>query len=322
MPAPSKKTLTKPPRRVFQTFMDFPLSTDMDAFDADIAIMGIPHGDPYNIDEVTNDQTNAPTAIRQASDQLIMGSKHWDFDIDSTLLNGRDIKVVDVGDVRADARELSHHYQRAEEAARKVFSTGASLITFGGDHGVPIPVMRALDVLGETITLVQIDAHIDWRNDVNGVEEGYSSPIRRASEMGHIDQIYQLGIRASGSAREEEVKAARAYGSNIITAYDIHDNGMQSVLDRIPDGGHYYLTIDLDGMDPAIAPAVMARTPGGLWFHQARTLIHGLIGKGRLVGMDLNEIAPKYDLGDVTAITAGRMAGNFIGKTVQAGYYD
>ena len=313
---------TQPPRRTFQTFLDFPLCDDLDALDAHVAILGIPHGDPYNIDEVTNDQTNAPTAIRRESESILEGLDHYDFDIGGTLFDGKDIRVVDAGDIVGDAQELNLHYPRAEAAVRKILDAKALPIVFGGDHGVPIPVMRALETIGETITLVQVDAHIDWRDEVNGVREGYSSPIRRASEMDHIGDIYQLGIRSSGSARTEEVKAALAYGSNIITAYDIHENGMAAILDRIPDGGHYYLTVDLDGLDPSVAPGVMARTPGGLLYHHMRTLVQGLVGKGRLVGMDLNEIAPKYDLGGVTCGVAGRMALMCIGATVRAGYFD
>jgi len=313
---------TQPPRRTYQTFMDFPLCDDLESLDAHVAVLGIPYGDPYNIDEVTNDQTNAPTAIRRESEDILIGLDHYDFDIGGTLFDGKDIKVVDVGDVAADPNDLSLHYPRAESTVRKIIGAGALPIVFGGDHGVPIPVMRALESIGETITLVQVDAHLDWRDDVNGVREGYSSPIRRASEMDHIRDIYQLGIRSSGSARTEEVEAALAYGSNIVTAYDIHDNGMKSVLDRIPDGGHYYLTVDLDGLDPSIAPGVMARTPGGLLYHHMRTLIQGLVNKGRLVGMDLNEIAPKYDLGGVTCGVAGRMAMMYIGAAVRAGYFN
>ena len=312
--------LTVPPRRVFQTFMDFPLETDLDALDAHVAIMGIPYSDPYTIDEVTNDQTHAPTAIRRASQRLSQGLRQYDFDIGGTLFDGKDVKVVDIGDTPGKARDLDYHYRVAEEAARKVFAKGARLIT-GGDHGIPIPVMRALD-LKEDVTLVHIDAHMDWRDEVNGAREGYSSPIRRASEMEHFNQIFQIGIRSQGSARTEEVEAALAYGAHIITAYEVHDSGMQSVLDRIPDGGTYYLTMDADGMDPSVAPAVMALVPGGLLYPQVRTLIHGLINKGELIGMDINEIAPRYDQNQITCVLAGRFIINYIGAAVRAGYFD
>jgi agmatinase len=104
--------------------------------------------------------------------------------------------------------------------------------------------------------------HLDWRDEVNGVRDGLLSPIRRGSEMEHIGDIFQIGMRAQGSARQEEVDATRAYGSHIIDAYELHDIGMDAVLARVPNGGRYYLTIDADGMDPAEMPAVYGPAPG------------------------------------------------------------
>jgi agmatinase len=193
-------------------------------------------------------------------------------------------------------------------------------IILGGDHGIPIPVLRAFEGRGP-ITLVQIDQHIDWRDEVNGVREGLSSPIRRASEMPHIGEIFQIGLRATGSARTEEVEAARAYGAHLITAYELHDVGMDAILARIPDRGRYYITVDMDGIDPSIAPAVAAPCPGGVTFVQARKLIHGLVKKGRVVGMDVVEITPATDVNQITCITAGRLIVNLIGMAVRAGYF-
>jgi len=169
---------------------------------------------------------------------------------------------------------------------------------------------------------VQIDQHIDWRDEVNGVREGLSSPIRRASEMPHIDQIFQIGLRSTGSARTEEVEAAQAYGAHLITAHDLRDVGMDAILARIPDNGRYYITVDMDGMDPSIAPGVAALAPGGVTFSQARKLIHGLVKKGRVVGMDVVEITPATDVNDITCITAGRLIVNLIGAAVRAGYFN
>jgi agmatinase len=218
----------------------------------------------------------------------------------------------------ADHKE---HYRRAEQAARKILGANTTLITLGGDHGIPIPVMRALEVHDAPITLVHVDAHLDWRHEVNGETQGYSSPIRRASEMPWIDKIVQIGMRGIGSARTGEVDDARAYGADIISAYELHELGMDAVVDRIPDSGAYYLTIDADGIDPTIMPAVVAPTPGGLTWLQIRKLIHGLVNKGRVLGMDLVEIAPAHDIGNITMVHAERLICNFIGASVRAGYY-
>ena len=314
-------SLTQAPGKPPATFLNYPLELDLDNLQADIAILGIPYGLPYRPDEMANDQSRAPDAIRQLSHHPAYTRNHYDWDLGGPLLDDRDIKVVDCGNVTAKLSDLQEHYRRAESAARKIFDSGATLITLGGDHGIPIPVMRALE-RDQTITLVHVDAHLDWRHDVNGVTEGYSSPIRRASEMDWFGPIVQIGIRGIGSARTAEVEDARGYGADIITAYEMHDMGMRAVLDRIPDGGPYYLTIDADGLDPTIMPAVMARVPGGLNWVQTWQLIHGLVKKGRVLGMDLVEIAPTHDLDGMTLVHADRLICNFIGATVRADYYN
>ncbi len=311
---------TVAPRRSPHTFMGFPLCSDLDTLDADVAILGVPYGDPYSMDEVTNDQTNAPTAVRLESGRLSLGLDHWDFDVGGTLFDGHAVRVVDCGDVPGDPSDIKAHYRRAEQAVRTILERGARPVVIGGDHGVPIPVFRAFAGRGP-LTLVHIDAHIDWRDDVNGVREGYSSPIRRASELPHFDGIFQIGMRAQGSARATEVDDALAYGAEIITAYEVHDHGMSSVLERIPSGQRYYLTIDADGLDPTVMPAVAAPAPGGLLFHQVRALIHGLISKGELMGMDIVEITPKRDVNGISSLTAGQLILNFIGAGARAGYF-
>jgi agmatinase len=97
---------------------------------------------------------------------------------------------------------------------------------------------------------------------------------------------------------------------------------MDAVLDRIPDGGQYYITIDADGLDPSVMPAVEGPAPGGLTFHQVRKLIHGLVRKGRVVGMDIVEITPSIDVNMISCITAGRLIVNLIGAAVRANYFD
>lgn len=312
--------LTIAPRGESITFMGFPHATDLDGLDAHVAIIGMPYGDPYSMEEVDNDQSNAPTAVRRASRRLSQNLDRWDFDIGGTVFDGRSITVVDVGDVRADPRDLGAHYRWAEEAIRKILHAGAFPIAIGGDHGVPIPIFRALSEHGP-VTLVHLDAHLDWRDEVNGAREGYSSTIRRASEMPHIAEIFQIGIRGQGSARAEEVEAARRCGAHIITAEELEDHGMKAILARLPDGKRYYLSVDADGLDPAVMPAVGAPQPGGVTYRQTIDLIKGLTSKGRLVGMDIVEIMPARDVNDITSLTAGHIILNVIGAAVRAGYF-
>ena len=313
--------LTTAPKHGHATFLFSKLATDLDKLEADIAFLGIPFGSAYSVAEISNDQSTMPTAMRQASDRMVRSLERYDFDLGGPLYDGRNIRTVDCGDVRTDILDLKSHVGRAEQAVRKILKAGALPIVLGGDHAIPIPVLRAFEGRGP-ITLIHIDQHLDWRDDFNGVSDGLSSPIRRASEMEHIGEIFQIGLRATGSARTEEVEAAKAYGAHLISAYELHDVGMDAILARIPAGGQYYITIDLDGMDSADAPAVAAPMPGGVTFLQARKLIRGLVQKGHVIGMDLVEITPKHDVNNITCITAGRLIVNLIGTAVRAGYFD
>ena len=229
------ETLTVAPRSEFHTLFDAPLVLDLDTLTeigTDVGILGLPYGAPYSMEDVTNDQSNAPTAIQRSWQRALRALERWDFDLGGPLLDGKDIRIVDCGDVPGDPNEPMKHYRLAEEAARKIIGAGAMIISLGGDHGVPIPVFRALSSLpglNEPITLVHVDAHLDWRDHVNGVREGLSGPIRRASEMDHIGEIYQIGLRSAGSARPEEIEAALDYGSNLITDIELQEVGMAAV---------------------------------------------------------------------------------------------
>lgn len=107
-------------------------------------------------------------------------------------MDNRNVRVVDCGNVTADLKNPREHYRRAEVCAKKIFQSGAVLIAIGGDHGIPIPIMRAFPT-HEPITLIKIDAHLDWPDTVNGEKEGYSSEIRRAFELPFIKDIFQIG---------------------------------------------------------------------------------------------------------------------------------
>lgn len=313
--------LTVAPFAGHPTFLYSPLQTDLDALDAHIAILGMPYGSAYDASAISNDQIHAPDAVRSVTDRVCRHLERYDYDVGGPIYGGRQLKVVDVGNVPADFNDLRSHYLRVEQAVRKILAAGALPVTIGGDHGITTPVLRGFSDQ-EPITIVHVDAHIDWRDNVKGVRDGLSSPIRRASEMAHVGEIFQIGMRAQGSARPEEVAAAAEYGSHIIPAFQVHDEGMDSVLAQIPDGGRYYLTIDADGLDPTVMPAVEGPAPGGLTFHQVRKLIHGLVRKGRVVGMDIVEITPSIDVNMISCITAGRLIVNLIGAAVRADYFD
>jgi agmatinase len=182
----------------------------------------------------------------------------------------------------------------------------------GGDDSVPIPFLAGFAEHGP-ITILQVDAHIDWRDERRGEPLGYSSTMRRASELPHVERIVQVGMRGFGSARRTEVEAAAAWGAQIVTAYEVHDAGVDAALAHVPAGARVVITFDCDALDPPAMPAVMAPTPGGLTYAQAIALIGEVAERATVAGFDLIEFVPSRDPDGSAATTAASLVSHVIG---------
>ncbi|TDQ81543.1 agmatinase [Dongia mobilis] len=289
-------------------FLDWPIVTDPGARRADVAIVGIPLSEPYPRDPWPNDQANAPQWVRRQSIQFCDGRDHWDFDNGAPLAEFLPPHCHDLGDLVWDGGDYGSFLARAGELFAGLWRTSTQVFGIGGDHGATIPLLHGLAGLGEKIHIVHIDAHLDWRDEVQGIRNGYSSPLRRASELPWIGGMTQIGLRGTGSARRPEVEAALAWGSRLIPAHEVHAHGIDWVIDQIPGDQPVFITIDADGVDPSIMPAVLAPSPGGLTAPQMFRLIRAIASRQRLVGMDVVEIAPAWEPANgLTAIMAGRM---------------
>jgi agmatinase len=242
---------TIPPARAF---LDWTIVTDPNDWRADKALIGSPHSEPYARDKHPSDQAAAPAAVRNQSHQISDGADHWDFDIGTTLSSPLMGRCIDCGDVPWLEGNYDEHAARVTALARRLFRDSTQVFVLGGDHGVTIPVLDALEEIGEPIHVVQIDAHLDWRPEVGGVRRGYSSPMFWASRLPWISGMTQIGLRSTGSARRSEVEAARDYGARLITAETVHAEGLLPLLKAIPATMPIYVTIDADGLDPAEMP--------------------------------------------------------------------
>jgi agmatinase len=294
-------------------FLDWPVATEPAGWGgARVALLGIRHSEPYQHDRFPNDQSRAPAAVRALSQSFCYNPAHWDFDVGTDLASNLP-EHLDIGDVSYDGGDYSAYAAAITARVRRLWQQGTQLVVLGGDHGVTIPVVDALDAVGAPVHILHIDAHLDWREEVGGVRRGYSSPLQWASKVKAVSGMTQIGLRAIGSARAREVEAARAFGSHLIGAEQIHADGMDPVLATIPEGRPVYLTIDADGLDPTEMPAVMAPTPGGIYFRQLAPLLRTVARRNRIVGMDIVEIAPSFDFANgLTCITAGRLILNVL----------
>jgi agmatinase len=137
-------------------------------------------------------------------------------------------------------------------------------------------------------------------------------------EMPWVGAIMQAGLRGVGSARPQEVREAAEAGNLIVTAGDLHERGPDAVLEHISSDAPWYVTIDVDGLDPSIAPGTGFPVPGGITYRQAAALIRGIAGRGLLAGMDVTEIHPEIDLRGLTALTVLRLLVIAMGTSVRA----
>ena len=274
--------------------------------DAAVGIVGIPHGVAYPDPGLTAGCADAPAAIRRRSARMAAFLDHHDFDLDGPMLPPGSPPVVDLGDVAGSPQDGAGNQARAEGVARATLAADAVPIVLGGDDSVPIPVLRAYEGRGP-VWVVQLDAHLDFRDEVDGVRDGYSSTMRRASELAHVERIVQVGLRGVGSARPQDVADARAAGNTLVTARELRQRGVAWVVDRLPPEAPVFLAFDCDVLDPSVMPAVSGLSPGGLGYDDAADLLSGLAARGRVVGASFTELVPGIDDNERSALVVVRL---------------
>lgn len=291
------------------TFGKRPYVADWEAITADVAVMGAP------FDFGTQFRAGArfgPRAVREASTLFSFGhAGAYDHEDDCIYLGG-DVRIVDIGDADIVHTDTETSHANIETGVRAMLKAGALPVVIGGDHSVNIPCIRAFADQGP-IHIVQIDAHLDFVDVRHGVRHGHGNPMRRAAEQPHVTGITALGIRNVSSTAKDGYEAARAMGDDILSVRQVRKLGTEAVLARIPPGARVYVTIDIDGFCPSIAPGTGTPSHGGFLYYEVLEILQGLAQQHEVVGIDLVEVAPDYDPTQSTAILAAQVLLNFLG---------
>ncbi|MEL6516438.1 MAG: arginase family protein [Pseudomonadota bacterium] len=270
---------------------------------ADIAVLGADTATPYA--SVGPYCAGGPAAIRAGALTFSEGTDRMNFDLGGPVLPAG-VTAVDLGDVAVDTADAPGNRAAIRAAVAGVRQAGAVPIVLGGDDSVPIPMLEALAGDGP-ITVLQVDAHIDWRDSVAGERWGLSSTMRRASEMDHVERIVQVGVRGMGSAGAQEYSDALDWGAEFVFGREIARDGVQRAIEAVPKGARVAIAFDCDALDPAAMPAVIGRTAGGLSYAQALDLIEGVAARAEIVAFDLVEFMPARDVDDIGAMTAAQL---------------
>ncbi len=291
------------------TFGKRPYLGDWSAIKADAAILGAP------FDFGTQYRAGArfgPRSIREASTLFSFGlGGAYDHEDDCTYL-GSDVSIVDIGDADIVHTDTEKSHANIEVGVRAILDAGALPVVLGGDHSVNIPCIRAFAGRGP-IHILQIDAHLDFVDVRHGVRHGHGNPMRRAAEQEHVTGITALGIRNVSSTAKDGYDAARAMGDDILSVRQVRKLGVEGVLARIPKGARLYVTIDIDGFCPSIAPGTGTPSHGGFLYYEVLEILQGVAKAHDIVGVDLVEVAPDYDHSGSTAILAAQLLLNFLG---------
>jgi agmatinase len=288
-----------------RTFLGAPYVTNLEKLDADFAVVGVP------FDEGTWGQPGeryGPRDLREASQEynhdLTQGFYY--IDGDRTTLKGK--RWADVGDVGVWPTVPSQTDDKVTSTIRTILSKHAFPIVLGGDHSITFPSIRAHD---EPLTLIHFDAHLDtWGGAPGNLD--HASWVLRTAKLPNVKNIIQIGMR--GIANDPEAMGnARALHTTIFTSEQIHNHGAQWVLAQLPKSGNIYITLDIDVLDPSVAPGTGTLEPGGLSFAELDELLKGVAEKGKLVGFDLVEVNPYRDPSGRTAQTGVRLMIDLLG---------
>ena len=293
------------------SFGKYPYQPDWSAIDADFAVLGAP------FDFGTQFRAGArfgPRGIREASTLFSFGhAGAYDHEDNMTYLAADEVRIVDIGDADIVHTDTVKSHTNIETGVRAILAAGATPIVLGGDHSVNIPCINAFSD-EEPFHLVQIDAHLDFVDERHGVKYGHGNPMRRAAEKSYVTGLSQIGIRNVSSTAKDGYDDARRMGSDIQSVRQFRAIGVAGMLNRIPADQRYYVTIDIDGFDPSIAPGTGTPSHGGFLYYEILELLDGLTKQGNVIGVDLVEVAPDYDQSGSTTTLAAQMLLNFIGR--------
>lgn len=243
----------------------------------------------------------APAAIRAALDSSSWNG--WSEELVDTRAPGI---LTDAGDVEIPMESAAAR-AAIEAGVAQVIAEGARPVALGGDHAVTYPVLRAIHATRGPVTVLHIDAHPDLYEEYEGDRYTHASPFARIMELGLAKRLVQVGIRAMNGHQREQ---AGRYGVEVI------DMRAWSRGERpLVEAGPVYISIDLDGIDPAHAPGVSHREPGGLTVRDVICLVQDV--GGEIVGADVVEYNPSRDVSDLTAMVAAKLVRELAGRMLK-----
>jgi len=266
----------------------------------DIALVGVPFDMGVNF---RSGARHGPAQVREMS-RLIRqvhpssGIKPYDL-----------CKVADVGDAPVNPLDMLKSIDMIQEFYERIHAAGAAPISIGGDHTIPLPILRVI-ARDAPVGIVQFDAHADTLDELAGTRINHATTFRRGVEEGLVDpkRTLQIGLRGSRFS-ENDIQWGLDAGMRCITMDEYEEMGRAAVIEeigRVTGSGPVYISFDIDGLDPVYAIGTGVPEVGGLSVRDCQVIIRSLQGK-HLVGADICEVAPPLDPSGHTAVSAANL---------------
>ena len=280
----------------------FRLPVQKSAGNLDVALIGVP------LDIGTSNRTGTRYGPRQIRSESVLVRPY-------SMATGAapfdSFQVADIGDVALNPYNLLQSVEIIESHYRECLANDFIPISMGGDHTITLPILRAIAAKHGPVAMVHIDAHADINDTMFGERIAHGTIFRRAIEEGLIDpnKMVQIGLRATGYSADD-FDWSRQQGVRVVTAEECWYRSLAPLMEEVraqigPDAPTY-LSFDIDGLDPSVAPGTGTPEPGGLTGSQGLEIIRGCFGLN-LVGCDLVEVSPPYDTTGNTALLAANL---------------
>jgi len=216
---------------------------------------------------------------------------------------------LDTPNAYCDAGDLKFHFQEPfpaiEQKVGELLDQNLRPVCLGGDHSITLPIVRAFGQRIPDLTIIHFDAHPDLYDELEGNRHSHACPFARVMESGAAKRLIQVGIRAMNTHQREQ---AKKFGVEVIEMRHL------PALDRMKVEGPIYISFDMDALDPAFAPGISHREPGGLSTREAIAHLHAI--SGRIAGADIVEFNPAQDHTQITAAVAAKLLKEILGKMI------
>ncbi len=274
-----------------------------------LVALGVPYdeGTPYR-----PGARMGPRAIREASMRLRFASADGLSFFDAQLR--RSVRLAesasDAGDVEVIPAQQERTFSAIAGAVAVVRAAGGVPVLLGGDNSITLPALRGVATPG--VVVVQLDAHLDYGESYFGNPHGNSTPMRSLRREGLARQVLHLGIRGYDNA-EADLQASESDGNVVVFADDCRTGGAREAIQALPPGTQVYVSLDIDVADPSIAPGTGYLEPGGLQYPLLRELMLAIGSRCELLGCELVEVSPPYDVGGATALLGVQLLVDLLG---------